>query len=208
MSKKGLVLTISVMLWVAAVGFGLHKLWRYASNPGVAASAPENWPASSRLSFASDRATLLMFAHPHCPCSRASMGELASIMTQCQGRLTAYVLLYNPKDFPADWDKTDLWVKAAAIPDVNVLQDEDGIEALRFNASTSGDTLLYDAHGSLLFSGGITAARGHSGDNAGRSTIVSLLTEGVASQRATVTFGCSIYDQSSECDDEKKLCEK
>lgn len=136
------------------------------------------------------------------------MGELALIMTQCKGRLTAYVLFYKPKDFPPDWEKTDLWEKAAAIPDVNVLQDEDGIEAHRFNASTSGDTLLYDAHGSLVFSGGITAARGHSGDNAGRSAIVSMLTEGAAKQREARTFGCSIFDPSSECEEEKQSCDK
>jgi hypothetical protein len=208
MPKKGFVLTISVILWIAAVGFGLHKLWRYSSDPGAAAIAPENWPADSQISFDSDRATLLMFAHPHCPCSRASIGELALIMTHCKGRLTAYVLFYKPKDFPVDWEKSDLWESAAAIPGVKVLQDDDGIEARRFQASTSGETLLFDERGSLLFSGGITASRGHSGDNAGRSAIVSLLTEGTAEERKTVTFGCSIYDPSSACEEEKKLCDK
>ena len=37
----------------------------------------------------------------------------------------------------------------------------------RFGAETSGQTLLYDRDGRLLFSGGTTGSRGHDGDNAG-----------------------------------------
>jgi hypothetical protein len=60
---------------------------------------------------------------------------------------------------------------------------------------------LYGPGGDLLFSGGITAARGHSGDNCGRSTIISLLTEETANApvRAgpaqTFVFGCPLFDR-------------
>jgi hypothetical protein len=129
-------------------------------------------------------------------------------MTRCQGSVTAYVLFFKPKDFPDDWEKTDLWYSAAAIPGVSVLQDEDGLEAHRFHAATSGQTLVYGAEGPLLFSGGITASRGHSGDNAGRSAIVALLNEGSARQTETFTFGCSLYDPNSDCGEENKQCDK
>ena len=59
-----------------------------------------------------------------------------------------------------------------------MLRDDDGAEARRFGAETSGQTLLYDEHGALLFSGGITGARGHAGDNAGRASLVALLNRG------------------------------
>ena len=52
-----------------------------------------------------------------------------------------------------------------------MLRDDDGAEARRFGAETSGQTLLYDARGALAFSGGITGARGHAGDNAGRASL-------------------------------------
>ena len=42
-------------------------------------------------------------------------------------------------------------------------------------SKTSGQVVVYDAKGALLFSGGITAARGHMGDNAGRDRITALL---------------------------------
>jgi len=140
-----------------------------------------------------------MLVHPQCPCSRASIGELALLMAQSQGRLKAYVLFLKPAGFSDDWEKTDLWQSAAGIPGVKPLVDYDGMEARRFHAKTSGQTVLYDAEGRLLFSGGITAARGHAGDNAGRSAIVSLVNAKVADKAETPVFGCPLFDENSDC---------
>jgi hypothetical protein len=78
------------------------------------------------------------------------------------------------------------------MPGVHVLRDIDGAEARRFQAMTSGQTLLYDAAGRLQFSGGITIAKGHSGDNQGRSSIESLLSDVGSDTRATPVYGCPI----------------
>ena len=207
-NKNSFILILFGILWLAAVGFGLNKLWHYENDPGIAADAPARWPADSLLKPASGGATLLMFVHPHCPCTRASVGELALLMARCQGRLNAYVLVIRPKEFSADWEKTDLWYSAAAIPGVTVAEDEEGAEAQRFHAATSGQTLLYNLEGILQFSGGITASRGHSGDNAGRSAIVSLLEEGSANQAQTLTFGCSLFATNSDCGEGVKQCDK
>jgi hypothetical protein len=197
--KSKVVLIASAVLWVFAVSAGLWIMWSYENSPGTAASPPARWPTDSRIPRVSDGATLIMMAHPHCPCTRSSVGELALLMAQAQGRVTAYVLLLKPKNMPENWEKTDLWNSAEGIPGVHVLPDEDGIEAERFHAATSGQTLVYDKDGRLLFSGGITSARGHSGDNAGRSAIVSLLMKGEAERTETLVFGCPLFDPSSEC---------
>src|SRR5204863_7423488 len=86
--KTRLILIISGMLWLSAVGFGLNMLWHYENVPGIAVTAPANWPASSQIKPTPGHATLVMFAHPHCPCTRASVGELALLMAHCQGRVT------------------------------------------------------------------------------------------------------------------------
>ena len=197
--RTRLVLFTAVTLWLLVVGGGLSVLWGYENTPGVAADPPRRWPADSRIRLAPDRATLVMLAHPHCPCTRASVGELASLMAQSQGRLTAYVLFLKPAGFAEDWEKTDLWRSAADIPGVIPVVDEEGAEARRFHAVTSGQTLLYGADGRLLFSGGITASRGHSGDNAGRSAIASLVNTGRAERDETFVFGCPLFDKNSEC---------
>jgi hypothetical protein len=197
--KNRAILLAASTLWVLMICAGVALLWSYNSTPGVAAAALGQWPADSRLPHATDRATLVMLAHPHCPCTRASLGELARLMAQARGRVTAYVLFVKPSDFPDGWEQTDLVTSAAAIPGVTVVRDDEGVEAGRFRAATSGQTMLYDAGGRLLFSGGITGARGHEGDNAGRAAIVSLLTTDEAGQKGTPVYGCPLFARGGEC---------
>ena len=189
----------STVLWLLIVSTGLWILWGYENSPGVSAAPPLLWPVDSQIQRSQDRATLVMLAHPHCPCTRSSIGELALLMAQSQDRLTAYVLFLKPAGFADDWEKTDLWQSAASIPGVKPIIDDGGAEARRFNAATSGQTILYDVEGRLLFSGGITGSRGHSGDNAGRSAIVSLVNMEAADRAETRVFGCPLFETNSEC---------
>jgi hypothetical protein len=166
----------------------------YQDTPGRAAELRERWPQASRIQRADDQATLVIVAHPKCPCTRATIGELNSLMAQCHGKVNAYVLFFKPRGTAEAWEKTDLWYSAAAIPGVRVLTDLGGLESHRFHASTSGQALLFSNSGRLLFSGGITAGRGHAGDNAGCDAIVSLVMTGRAERNKTPVFGCSIID--------------
>jgi hypothetical protein len=192
-------------LWVLVVGAGTFFLWGYENAPGVKSSpAPAAFPVGSGILRDGARPTLLMFAHPHCPCTRASLAEFSRLMTVAHGRVAAHVLFIKPAGAGGEWVESDLWASAAAIPGVRVIADEGGREAARFGAGTSGLTLLYGADGRLIFSGGITAARGHEGDNAGRDALATLLTndKGEVSENKdevseTPVFGCQLFD--SEC---------
>jgi hypothetical protein len=197
--KTRLGITISLTLWLLVVGIGLSVLWGYENSPGIRANPPNLWPTESKIQRGTDHATLVILVHPRCPCTRATIGELAELMAHCQGHLSAYVLFIKPAGFSGDWEKTDLWQSAAIIPGVNPIVDNDGAEAQLFHSATSGQTILYDAEGRLLFSGGITVSRGHSGDNAGRSAIVSLVNTGASVQTETSVFGCPLFDENSEC---------
>lgn len=198
--KNRTILIATGALWLLLICTGVGLLWSYNSTPGAAAAALERWPAGSRIRPAADRATLVMLAHPRCPCTRASLGELARLMAQARpGRVAAYVLFVKPSGFADGWEQTDLSASAAAIPGVTVVRDDEGVEARRFRAATSGQTMLYDAGGRLLFSGGITGARGHEGDNAGRAAVVSLLNADEAGQAGTPVFGCPLFAGESEC---------
>jgi hypothetical protein len=180
-------------VWLAAAAAGLWVLWRYDNTPGIAAHAPEEWPARSALARATDRPTLVMLAHPHCTCTRASMGELAEAIARARTRPKTYVLFMTPKGFEEGWEQTDLWRTAAALPGVTVVRDDEGRAAKHFGAVTSGQTVLYDADGSLVFSGGITGARAHAGDNLGRRSLVALLNREPAARSGTNVFGCPLF---------------
>jgi hypothetical protein len=202
--KKNLWLVTLGALWMGGVMSGMWLLWAYSNTPGQAAQPSALWPVESCIERTPGRATLVLVAHPRCPCTRASLGELALLMARCQELVTASVLFYQPEDFADEWAQTDLWQSASTIPGVQVKRDRGGVEARRFQAATSGQVLLYDARGSLLFSGGITGGRGHAGDNAGRSAIVSLLTEGAAERANTFVFGCSLLD--SRLGEDAQVC--
>jgi hypothetical protein len=169
-------------------------LLSYGFTQGATGVTPRAWPAASRVRPAPGLATLVMLAHPQCPCTRASLRELELLMARLNGRLTAQVLFYRPEHAPADWASSDLWETASRIPGVSTGWDWAGAEARRFGGATSGHVVVYDAPGRLIFSGGITASRGHSGDNAGRSAIVSALLYGVSERTSTPIFGCSLSD--------------
>ncbi|QDU08689.1 hypothetical protein [Gimesia aquarii] len=189
-------------LWLGLVGIGMSAMWKYQTTPGEFTQPPRQWPANSQIERNTNRATLVMFAHPHCPCTRASINELALIMAHCAGKLDARVLFFKPTDFPKNWEQTDLWFSAEDIPDVKVFGDRDGSEAKRFHAKTSGYTLLFDSEGQLLFRGGITGSRGHAGENVGRSAIESILISGASGAGQTFTFGCPLLGKKDTCDKE------
>ncbi|HSU69291.1 MAG TPA: hypothetical protein VLJ39_20565 [Tepidisphaeraceae bacterium] len=184
--------------WAGVVVFGVLRLWSYELTPAAPAHPPVNWPAESHVTRAPGLPTLVLLMHPRCPCSSATVAELAKVMTDCRGKLSATVLMMRPKGVPQGWEKTDLWQSSSVLSGVEVRADEGGIESRRFGAVTSGQALLYSADGRLLFAGGITASRGHRGDNAGRSAITSMVLDGGASLRATTgtastpVYGCAL----------------
>ena len=184
---------LAAIAWILVVGWGLSVIWAYENRPGTAADAPARWPVQSTLTPASDRPTMVFLAHPKCDCTRASIGELAQILASVPKAPKLYVLVLRPAGFADGWEKTDIWKRAAALPNATLLRDDDGAEARRFGVVTSGQTLLYDRQGSLVFSGGITGARGHAGNNLGEATLVTLLTGGPTDRHNSNVFGCPLF---------------
>jgi len=180
--------------WLSASIVGLVMLAGYSNSPGDASAGPRRWPTNSAIPISPERATLVMFVHPHCPCTRASLGELEKIVARCPKGATTWVVFFRPSATSDGWEETDLWRTADSIPGVHVVRDVDGQLAGRFHVHTSGETLLYDAAGDLLFSGGITLACGHSGDNAGASAVTSYLAGHSPGYCQTPVFGCPIVN--------------
>ncbi|HEX4666210.1 MAG TPA: hypothetical protein VH207_06380 [Chthoniobacterales bacterium] len=189
--KKIIVFTVLLALaWSGAIAFGLRTLLAYEATPGAVGLLAQTWPKKSSIRRTPGQPTLVMLAHPRCPCTSASIDELAELLAHTHGKVNSYVLFLKPEE--RDWAETSLQRAAAAIPGVTVLSDPDGAEAKLFGAQTSGHTLLFDANGHLVFSGGITGSRGHAGANAGENALVALLNDQPAERSATLVFGCSL----------------
>lgn len=186
-------LTAVSAMWLAATTLGLLWLVDYDTKPGVSASPPRHWPVEVSLIRNSAKPVLLMFLHPRCPCSRASLNELARIAFDHHETLDVLVLFAQPSGVAADWSQTHLWETAMANDDLCVTIDADGMFAKQFGAKTSGQVLVYDRHGRLRFDGGITPGRGHVGDSVGRS-LVSMIVAGqdAGMPSSCATFGCPL----------------
>jgi hypothetical protein len=179
--------------WMVCIGVGITKLTAYEMRPGPSNVSVNVAPA--QLDLAKDRPTLIMFVHSQCPCSSASMEELAQLMTICRDHVAARVMFVNPSDQSPQSAHGDLWDSAAAIPCVEVRSDHNGALAQSLNVETSGHVLLFDPSGKLLFSGGITESRGHVGDNAALSALIALIHDSRAAGNLPVkanVFGCQL----------------
>ena len=186
---------LSGIAWLLAACAGAWVLSNYENAAGREGEALSQWPRDAKITIPTNQPVLIMFAHPQCPCTRASVDELNRLMAQCAGKVTAYVFFYHPDGMPKDWTQSGLWKSAAAIPGVQVHADPDGQEARRFGAESSGHVVLYDAHRRLVFHGGITSARGHSGDNAGENIILTLIGGGTVALNETPVFGCGLMNK-------------
>jgi len=197
MTRRAVLEALLVLAWIGAVAAGLARVEIHAQTPGPAGAAPARWPEASRFAIEPCRPRLLVFAHPQCPCTRASLNELARLLARAgdASRVATTVAFFRPDDAPADWLATDTVADAGAIPGVTVATDERGVEAARFGAKTSGHAVLYSADGRLLYAGGLTPARGHEGDSFGSEALAALLVSGSSSPSPATApvFGCEIF---------------
>jgi len=185
-------LLVAGILWVCSLVAGFSILAREEFTPVKSTQQKPDFPANSTIRLAQDKPTLLLFVHPLCPCTRATLHELEDLLTSVQNKVAVDIVFTIPDGLPSGWEKEDLYKSAMAIPGVHVLVDQGGREAQRFGVRGSGHTLLYSSSGQLLFSGGITGSRGHEGDNAGQSAVISFILHGHALVSRTPVFGCSL----------------
>lgn len=184
-------LMAGILLWAVAVLFGMALLWSYSNRPGHANATPQQWPSDSGIAVP-EQMTLFMAVHPHCPCTRSSIAELARLMRFANGRLDCVVLINSPAGAQEQWIDTGMCRSAKAIPGVSTYIDYAGEEARRLGMVTSGEVVLYDAQGRRCFAGGITPARGHEGASAGRDAILALLDDPERACDTTPAFGCQL----------------
>jgi hypothetical protein len=184
---------ILITAWLAVVLGGMGFIARYKSLPGEAAQAPAQWPEGTALSHRAGTFTLVLFAHPHCPCTTATLAELERLMAKLGEKLEVEIVFIHLEG-DEDFEHARLVERARALKDATVIIDE-GVETKRFGTFTSGQTLLYGPDGRLKFHGGITPSRGHEGDNAGEQRILALVRgEDTQEGGTSMVYGCALND--------------
>lgn len=202
-SLKKTLQIIFLGAWLGGLAFGFAKLFTYAHTAGLRALASGHWPTTSQIQRSPGKGALVIFAHPQCPCSEATLGELDRLITRTTGQVDNFVVFVQPQNFRENWTKQKLWQKAAALSHTTSLVDPEGLEAKAFGAQTSGQAYLFDADGKLLFAGGITPSRGHMGDNNGRTAVLDFVAGRPNQISTTPVFGCALFSAQRELAGEK-----
>jgi hypothetical protein len=188
-NRNGLWIAV-VSIWAVSLIAAFMGMTQYALTPGVAMAAPSQWPAELPFSPAPKGITLVLALHPQCPCSRATVNNLAEVIDSHPRQATCYVLMVRPAGEPVNWEHTTLWDSAAAIPGTTVMTDLAGKWSARLGALTSGEVYAFDSAGRLLFSGGITESRGHEGYSTGSAALAAILEGAQPKQLHTPVYGC------------------
>ena len=185
---------VGLLFWLGLVAGGYAWLLRYSFAAGKTTTAPRRIPPSLALP-ASTRMQLFVALHPRCPCSRATVRELAKILNHGARASDVTVLMYKPAD------QEDSWLEGALLDECRrmncrVRPDPDGKLAASLGSLTSGGVALYDANGRLRYQGGVTASRGHEGDNTGERAVIEILRGSRENYKSMPVFGCPIREEA------------
>lgn len=177
--------------WAGVIAFGMLKLSAYANTPGAGARfVGTTWPTKTFIPRKAGAPTLLVFLHPDCPCSQATVGELEKLLPEMEGKVQTVVAFTS--EGKLDYGNS-AWRKWQPPGQTSLFWDDYGRAADQFGARTSGQTFLFAADGELLYAGGLTPARGHAGESAGHEAIRRLLAGQPSKLAQGKVFGCALF---------------
>jgi hypothetical protein len=180
------------MLWLGAVIGGFAAALIHEQTPAESHEVVAHWPAQTVCVAPHGKPMLVVFIHPKCPCTRASLGEIAHLHRACGDRLDMQFVFLERGDAPWRSSDTEHWETVREINAGPAFVDADGTEHHRFGATTSGEVFLYLPTGELAFHGGVTVGRGHSGESAGRAAIEAIVMKSAVPVTTTPVYGCSL----------------
>ena len=177
---------------ILAIFAGWFQLVRFSTTAGEQSSAPAVLPAG--LFPANRLPLLLVFIHPQCSCTAATVEQLDQLLNQTPNPVDLVLAVY---DSAALHGKQPIQPGASLHHPFRILADPNGRLARRFGAATSGEILLYSPSRQLLFQGGITPGRAHTGVSPGSQELLAALVSGrhaaTASTPQMAVFGCPIF---------------
>lgn len=190
LKRIGYPLLLALML-SAGLG-GLVLLTDYAYRP----SAPGEmialrWP-ETLAADAPKNQCIVLFYHPHCPCTRATAATLTRLQTQLPPSTAIIAYAYCPKEESDAWIESSTTARLRDDMQAVIHIDRDAQVCRNFGVATSGHILAYDEAGELVFRGGITPSRGHEGICAGAETLCRCLRHDVVGLKTWPVFGCRI----------------
>ena len=108
-------LKLGITVWLGLVLVGLWKINQYSNTPGESARASQRLPSISGVAVSSGLATLVLFLHPKCGCSKATLGELAQLVPKISAKSKVNIVFLKPDGFTDADVRGSLWAEANEI---------------------------------------------------------------------------------------------
>jgi hypothetical protein len=192
----------ALVVWIALAVAGWYGISAYGfkGDPQATTAIVPQWPAESAIARMTDRPTLVLFLHPKCPCSRATVAELERLPVLVPGHSLPDICIVAsaPRALGDLWWSTPFLERAAGLPNARLVRDSGGVETTLFGARISGTVLLFDSDGNRLYAGGVTMSRGHAGDNVGLQAVTGLLVDHDANVSSIPPLGCEMVRERRE----------
>lgn len=192
-NKNSKQMFIWVLLWALMVSLCFIGLMQYKAEPGTQSQPPKVAPTANEP-HSSLNNQLLVFLHPQCACSFATLNELKRLMHSIND--TPTLTIYFADIMPIAELKTHgLWELATSISSAHVTIDTDNQRIDTFDQHVSGNILFYNRDGQLAFNGGITSSRGHEGDSQGKLKLMAILNQESPAYASSETYGCRLKEE-------------
>jgi hypothetical protein len=183
--------------WIGIAIVGWAALLSHTYQPARTADAVESWPESKLSMPSTADYRIVIFAHPYCPCTRATLNKLDESLTRLPGNTAVCVIFATVGlDLKKVADSPTVSF-ARQLKGVDVRMDDSGDEVRRFRATVSGEVFAFDRQGQRIFHGGITAGRGHHGDSVGQQQLERLVCGLSHEVCEAPIFGCKLPTGSS-----------
>ena len=176
----------AVWLGVSLLVFGF--LYRHTYQP----SKIPTLPVGDEAIETSSHFRIKLFAHPYCPCTRASLEQFGESLTRFPEDVQAEIIFVTAGLAESEIASSPLVSQARELHGAQVRLDATGEEANRWGATVSGEVLAFDARGHLVFRGGITPGRGHQGASTGQAELENIVNGRSPGPCATPVFGCHL----------------
>lgn len=188
----GVHLGLAVALWLGVAGVGFFALLAHAHRPGEVAS-PAQLDALEGVAKSEPGVWhVVMGVNPNCPCSHASVAQLAHLERRFRERLRAVVLTTHGGRVldPQEATRSASWLHEH--PALRVVDDAQGTACRAAGIKTSGAVVLYDPAGRPRFWGGITPSRGHVGPCTGLEAAAALVEGRLPPATTAPAYGCAL----------------
>jgi hypothetical protein len=124
------------------------------------------------------------------------MSELERLVPELKDRLKVKLIFIQQPTRDIAWVKDGLWERSRRLPGVETLIDQSGREARLFGSTNSGHAYLFDEEGSLIFNGGLTSMRGHTGPSEGQDQLLNWLRTRKGKGFLSKIFGCGFFGRA------------